>query len=151
HGGDGTAEARYLETAELLTRQYIRGAEWLWRTGNPALLIHYFPLGDDVDHRMLGWIAQGTPRSDASIAARLQPWRARLWELVDIQFAAVGDLARASGATLFVSGDHGMRPTWRVFRPNVALAQAGLLAADTAGRIDLARTRALTASGYWVS
>jgi hypothetical protein len=151
HGGDGIAEARYLETAELLTRQYIRGAEWLWRTGNPALLVHYFPLGDDVDHRMFGWITPGTPRSDARIAERLRPWRARGWALVDRQFAAVRDLARASGAALFVSGDHGMRPTWRVFRPNVALAQAGLLAADTAGRIDLARSRALSTNGYWVS
>jgi predicted AlkP superfamily phosphohydrolase/phosphomutase len=44
-----------------------------------------------------------------------------------------------------------MRPTWRTFRPNVALAQAGLLVADSAGRIDLARTRALSPNGYWVT
>jgi predicted AlkP superfamily phosphohydrolase/phosphomutase len=53
--------------------------------------------------------------------------------------------------SLFVSGDHGMRALWRVFRPNVALARAGLLVADTAGRIDLARTRALSPNGYWVT
>jgi predicted AlkP superfamily phosphohydrolase/phosphomutase len=56
-----------------------------------------------------------------------------------------------SGTALFVSGDHGMRALWRLFRPNVALARAGLLVADTAGRIDLTRTRALSPNGYWVT
>jgi predicted AlkP superfamily phosphohydrolase/phosphomutase len=63
-------------------------------------------------------------------------------------------LQNAAGLTttgLFVSGDHGMRALWRVFRPNVALARAGLLVADTAGRIDLSRTRVLSPNGYWVS
>jgi hypothetical protein len=44
-----------------------------------------------------------------------------------------------------------MRALWRLFRPNVALARAGLLYADTVGKIDLTRTRALSPNGYWVS
>ena len=34
-GGDGTAEARFLESAELLLRQFMRGSEWLWRERSP--------------------------------------------------------------------------------------------------------------------
>ena len=53
-------------------------------------------------------------------------------------------------AALFVSGDHGMRATWRLFRPNAALAAAGLLTVGANGRIDLSRTKALSPNGYWV-
>jgi predicted AlkP superfamily phosphohydrolase/phosphomutase len=60
-------------------------------------------------------------------------------------------LAAAFGGSLFVTGDHGVRPTWRVFRPNAALARAGLVALDRDGRIDLARTKALSPNGAWVS
>jgi hypothetical protein len=153
-GGDGTAEARYLETAELLTRQSMRGVEWVWRTQRPALLLDYFPLIDNFEHAVYGFVDPASPHYDARIAARVQDLRRRAWALADIRLAHLRRLQRASGPSttaLFVSGDHGMRALWRRFRPNVALAHAGLLTADTAGRIDLARTRALSPNGYWVS
>ena len=43
-----------------------------------------------------------------------------------------------------------MRTSWRVFSPNVALLEAGLLDLDRDGRVDLTRTRALSPNGYWV-
>jgi predicted AlkP superfamily phosphohydrolase/phosphomutase len=42
-----------------------------------------------------------------------------------------------------VAADHGMGGADRVLKPNVALKRAGLLALDAAGRLDLARTRAV--------
>lgn len=150
-GGDGEAEWRYLETAEFLTRQFIRGAEWGWMR-EPTLLLDYFPLGDEVDHRWYGYLEPARPGYDPALAARIQEVRTRGWELVDRRLGHLREMvARSPGAALFVGGDHGMRATWRLFRPNVALAQAGLLATDAAGRIDLARTRALTPNGYWIS
>lgn len=150
-GGDGEAEWRYLETAEFLTRQFIRGAEWGW-VQEPALMLDYFPLGDEVDHRWYGWLDTARPGYDPALAARIQEVRVRGWQLVDHRLGHLRALvARSPGTALFVGGDHGMRATWRIFRPNVALARAGLLAADDRGRIDLARTRALTPNGYWVS
>jgi predicted AlkP superfamily phosphohydrolase/phosphomutase len=152
--GDGTAEARYLETAELLTRQSMLGVEWLWQTQRPALLLDYFPLVDNFEHVVYGFVDSTSPHYDARVAARVQDLRRRAWALADLRLAHLRGLQRADGSSvtaLFVSGDHGMRALWRRFRPNVALAQAGLLAADTAGRIDLARTRALSPNGYWVT
>jgi predicted AlkP superfamily phosphohydrolase/phosphomutase len=58
--------------------------------------------------------------------------------------AFVADLRRRfPDATLVVTADHGMEGVGRLVRPNVALARAGLLATDAAGRIDLGRTRAV--------
>ena len=152
-GGDGTAELRYLETAELMTRHFVRGAEWAWTTQRPALLLDYFPAIDEIDHSPLfGLTRPEAPGYDPTLAARLQPMRERVWQLADLRLAHLRRLVGDDpNARLFVSGDHGMRLTWRLFRPNVALAEAGLLARDSAGRIDLSRTRALSPNGYWVS
>jgi hypothetical protein len=154
HGGDGTAEARYLETAEYLTRQSMRGVEWMWRTYRPQLLLDYFPLIDNFEHAVYGYVDPASPRYDAHVAARVQELRRRAWALTDLRLAHLRGLQRTGGLSttaLFVSGDHGMRALWRRFRPNVALARAGLLHVDTAGKIDLSRTRALSPNGYWVS
>jgi predicted AlkP superfamily phosphohydrolase/phosphomutase len=153
-GGNGVAEARYLETAELLTRQSMRGVEWVWTTYRPALLLDYFPLIDNFEHVVYGYTDSASPRYDAVVAARVQELRRRAWALADLRLAHLRGLQRTGGLSttaLVVSGDHGMRALWRTFRPNVALANAGLLVTDTAGRIDLSRTRVLSPNGYWVT
>jgi predicted AlkP superfamily phosphohydrolase/phosphomutase len=151
-GGDGTAEARYFETVELVTRQFMRGVEWAWTTRRPQVMLDYFPLGDEVDHAFFGrqdrrW-PEHTPEGDAW-ARRI---RGHVWALVDMRFAQLRALAASDhGTVLFVTGDHGMRATWQVFRPNAALREAGLLAVDAEGRIDPTRSRALSPNGYWIS
>ncbi|HEU4647602.1 MAG TPA: alkaline phosphatase family protein [Gemmatimonadales bacterium] len=151
-GGDGIAEARFLETAELATLTSIRGAEWVWHQHRPSLMLDYFLLGDEIDHALYGFVTPESPRYDSTLAARVQETRARVWALVDLRLASLRRLAtEAPGTALFITGDHGMRGTWREFRPNAALAAAGLLAVDARGRIDLARTKALSPNGYWVS
>lgn len=151
-GGDGTAEWRWLESAELLARGFMEGAAWGWRTAEPQLMLDYFPLGDDTDHALCGVLDELRPGYDKALAARVRGVRDRLWELTDLRLGALMQLAReAPGTRLFVTGDHGMRATWRRFRPNVALQQAGLLTADSVGRVDLSRTRAASANGYWIS
>jgi hypothetical protein len=44
-----------------------------------------------------------------------------------------------------------MRATWRAFRPNAALRDAGLLALDDSGRVDARRTRAYSPDGLYVT
>ncbi|HEY0995805.1 MAG TPA: alkaline phosphatase family protein [Gemmatimonadaceae bacterium] len=149
-GGDGTAELRWMETAEYLVRQEVRGTEWLWRRHHPQLLLEYSPLIDDTDHVLYGLVSPGVPGHDPRVAAALEPVRRRAYALVDRRFAGLRAIARDAGALLFLASDHGMRATWRGARPNVALAAAGLLAVDGAGRIDLARTRAFSPDGYFV-
>ncbi len=150
-GGDGTAEWRYLESLELMTRQFNRGSRWGWTTRDAALLFDYFPLLDEVDHEWLGLAQPGAPMFDPALGARVQAVRARAWELADQRLALLHSfVADDPEALLVVSGDHGMRITWRGFRPNAALREAGLLVLDAAGRIDLTRTRALSPNGYFV-
>ena len=150
-GGDGTAELRYLESLELVTRQFMLGSEWAWAK-RPDLMVDYFPLADEVDHMWYGFVAPESPAYRAPLAAAIQSMRARAWELIDLRFEGLRRLVAAdSSNALFVSGDHGMRPTWRIFRPNVALAAAGLLVTDDSGRVLPSRTRAYSPDGLYVS
>jgi predicted AlkP superfamily phosphohydrolase/phosphomutase len=48
-------------------------------------------------------------------------------------------------------GEHGMRPAWMSFRPNVVLKTAGIVVSDSSGAIDLTRTRAAATRGWWIS
>lgn len=150
-GGDGSAEARLLETSELVTRQFMRGAEWLWREHEPRLLLDYFPLGDEADHNLFGYLEPQWPGYDADVARRVAELRGRLWALVDRRVAHLVGLAEEAGAALFLTGDHGMRATWLEFRPNAVLREAGLLVLDEEGEVDLSRTRAVSPNGYWIS
>lgn len=150
-GGDGTAELRYLEGAELVTRQFERGSDWVWKSVRPTVMLDYFPMIDEADHMLYGYVVPGSPHFDEAVAARVQEVRARAWALSDHRLGRLQALlAGDSSAAIFVGGDHGMRATWRNFRPNAALAAAGLLTLDGEGRIDLSRTRALSPNGYWV-
>jgi len=151
-GGDGTAEYRYLETAELLTRQLMRGTDWGWRTYRPELAIDYFPYPDEALHTFLGYADPATP--GVSNAARENAARMlkRTYALIDLRLEQMRRLASSEPNTrLFVTGEHGMRPTWLGFKPNVALREAGILHADSAGNIDLARTQAAATRGGWIS
>ena len=151
-GGDGSAEWRWLEAAEYMTRQSIAGAAWAWRARGAMLLLDYFPLGDETDHMMFGIVAPDAPPQDSALVRATNRVRSRAWQLVDRRLAELQRLVEGdSSALLLVSGDHGMRPTWRVFRPNVALALAGLLALDSGGAPLLERTRALSPNGYFIS
>ena len=150
-GGDGTTELKFLETAELETRQFIRGSAWVWRHRRPNLLLDYFSLADDLDHSWLGLVSPEVPGHDPLVAVRINAMRSRGWALVDRRLAALRALARESNALLLVGGDHGMRATWRFFHVNTVLRQAGLLAADGSGRPDLSRTRAISSNGYYVN
>jgi hypothetical protein len=150
-GGDGSAELKYLETAELQTRQAMRGSEWLWRTRRPDLQTEYFSLADGLDHLWYGQIAPEVPGRNPELAARINAMRSRGWAMVDRRLAHLRELARQDNALLVVAGDHGMRATWRQLHVNAVLRRAGLLVADSRGRPDLGRTRALAPNGPYVT
>ena len=150
-GGDGTAEARYLETAELLTRVFNKGSEFFWQQQQVDLLVDYFPLGDSIDHSLLTMLDPQWPGYDADISGHLKDMRNKVWELVDIRLQHLLDLAAGADATTFVAGDHGMTSSWLEFRPNVLLQAAGLQVLDADGHIDLSRSKAVAPTGYWVT
>lgn len=149
-GGDGTAERRYLEAIHLAVRQTRRIVDFAMARTRWDLLVAYLPYPDEALHRWLGVLDPGLKGHDPVLAGRLRPFVDEMLGAVD---AFVGHLVDGAGpeAVVVVTADHGQIATNRVARPNVALAQAGLLATDAEGRIDLGRTQALyprTNAGY---
>lgn len=149
--GDGTAEARYLETAELATKLFNKGSTFFWNELGVDLLADYFPLGDSIDHTISGYLASDSPAYDPEIAARAKELRTRTWQLVDLRLGHLMALTNAPDSVLFVGGDHGMRPSWRDFLPNVLLQEAGLQFLDDNGMVDLSRSVAVSPNAYWIS
>lgn len=141
-GGDGTAEARYVETVSLVARQFARLNEFAFARTPWDLLVTYLPYPDEALHRWYGRLDATLPGHDPAVASRLRPYLDRMLAIVD---GYVGEVADRAGpdAVIAVASDHGMTSAARYFKPNVALAQAGLLAANADGRVDLARTRAI--------
>lgn len=150
-GGDGTAERRMLETAELVTEVFNAGSRWLWAALEPELMIDYFPLPDTVDHYLLGFLDPRWPGYDAELAERVGELRGRLWALADLRLAMLRDLVAAADGRLVLLGDHGMRVTWQFLHLNVVLREAGLLVLDEDGEIELSRSRAVSPNGYWIT
>ena len=145
-GGDGTAEARYVESVALVARQMERHDAFALARTRFDLLVTYLPYPDEALHRWLGRLDPGLPGHDPALAAKLRPYLDRVLAIVD---AHVGRLEDASGrgAVLVVATDHGMTSAARTFRPNAALREAGLLALDAEGRVDLSRTLAVYSPG----
>jgi hypothetical protein len=150
-GGSGEAEWRYLDALENVTRAFMAGSAWSWTAMHAELQADYYPGIDEADHRWLGFASEGVPGVSAELRRAVEPVRARAWQLADLRLGALMDLvARDSAARLWIVGDHGMRPLWRVFHPNVALREEGLLAVDDSGRVDASRTRALAWDGLFI-
>jgi len=147
-GGDGTAERRYLETVALVVRQLARLDDFaLDRTGW-ELLLTYLPYPDEALHVWYGYLDPALPRHDRALAARLRPFLDEVLRLADTE---IGHLVRRAGdAVVAVAGDHGFVGVDGSFKPNLVLRQAGLLALDAGGHVDLARTRAYYAPGQFV-
>lgn len=145
-GGDGTAEARLLETVALCIRQFRRLTELALDRSANKLVVTYLPVPDEFSHLWLGLLDPALPGHDRALAARLRPYFDRGLGLID---AHVGFLLSKADAHTFVAvaADHGQTTINRVLRPNVALRDAGLLVLDETGGVDLKRTRAAYFAG----
>src|SRR5262249_26383803 len=141
-GGDGTAERRYLETAALSVRQLTRLTDFAFDRTAWSLLLTYLPYPDESLHTWLGRLDPAVPGHDPALAARLRPHLDESLRLVDGFLGHLSDRA-GPNVVLAVAADHGLAGVARVVRPNVALAQAGLLALDAQGQVDLTRSRAI--------
>jgi predicted AlkP superfamily pyrophosphatase or phosphodiesterase len=148
-GGDGTAERRYLETVALAVRQASRLNDFVIDRAGWELLLTYLPIPDEAVHLWYGYLDASLPSHDPALAARLRPFLDDVLRLAD---GEIGHLVRRGGKDTIVAvgGDHGIMGVDRELRPNVLLRQAGLLAVDADGRVDLARTRAYYSPGQYV-
>ena len=151
-GGDGTAEMRYLETAELVTQQFINGTRAGAGRYAPDFIVDYLPYPDEALHNWYALAHPSTPGVAPAVRATATRLLRRVYQLVDRRLLNLQRLADGyPGTALFVVGEHGMRPAWMTFRPNVALKNAGIVASDSSGAIDLTRTQAAATRGWGIS
>jgi predicted AlkP superfamily phosphohydrolase/phosphomutase len=141
-GGDGTAEARYVETVALATRQATRLTDFAATRTAWHLLLAYLPIPDEALHLWLGRLDPSLRGHDPQLARRLRPSLDAVLRLAD-GFVAHLVERLPPDAAIAVATDHGMTAVDHNLKPNVALARAGLLALDAEGKIDLAHTRAV--------
>ncbi len=141
-GGDGTAERRYLESVALAIRQSVGLLAYAAEKTPWDLLVTYLAFPDESLHLWLGRADPALRGHDPALAARLQRYLDRMLRLAD---ALVGELVRHATPSTFIAiaTDHGIAGADQTFRPNVALAGAGLLVTNAAGELELSKTRAL--------
>lgn len=144
-GGDGTAEERLLEVAAFDCEMLKRSFRFAWQAWDPEVVVHYSPLSDTAAGYWMGLMDPESLVHDPERAARLWPYFARIYRMLDDW---IGDMRAVAGPdTVFaLVSDHGMAGMARYVHVNVALERAGLLFRGEDGRIDLSRT--LVAAGY---
>jgi predicted AlkP superfamily phosphohydrolase/phosphomutase len=139
-GGDGAAEARYLETVGMAQRQLKQTALWALRGVAWDLLFLYTPFPDESEHLWRGLVdlAVNTDKKLAAVARRNLE---EIYKSSDDLLGAV--LANRPDDTLIaLVSDHGMEGVNKLIAINRALERAGLLVLNDKGQPDLARTKA---------
>ena len=130
-GGDGTAEYRYMESVDW------SHAELVGTGGGDDAYVpppSSRPITSPSPTRSFTPFSGSPTRRRRTFRPTRGAWRRRGCssapiELVDIRLEQMERLAASEPNTrLFVTGEHGMRPTSLVFKPNVVLSEAGLLA-----------------------
>jgi predicted AlkP superfamily phosphohydrolase/phosphomutase len=140
-GGNGSAE-RHLVASTLANQAYFDGALRYAARQPWDLLVTYVPNMDIAGHALAGMLDPDTPGHDPALAARIWPVYEELFRrCVDDHVAAIRRLF--PDAAVAIGADHGVEGNLRVWYPNVVLREAGLLAENLQGGVDLARSKAL--------
>ncbi len=140
-GGDGTAEARYLETVSFAHHQLVETNRWAldlpWE-----LFVAYTPFPDEAEHMWRGSLDPGLSGFRQDIADRLRPFLQQVYRLSD-ELLGLLMTHQTQNTIVALISDHGMEGTHRLVAINKLLQEKGLLAVDERGRVDLARTKAI--------
>jgi predicted AlkP superfamily phosphohydrolase/phosphomutase len=142
NGGDGTAEARYLETASASQHQLRETARWALKHLPWDIFATYSPFPDNAEHLWRGHLDSTLPTFRKEIAERLRPFLEEIYRSCDEQLGALLEL-RPENSIVAVVSDHGLAGTHKRVGVNRAFQKAGLLTTEGPGRIDLAKTKVL--------
>jgi len=142
NGGDGTAEARYLETVALVQHQLRETCRWALEQLPWDIFFAYTPYPDEAEHQWRGYLDPGLSGFRAELAERLRPLLERVYRSSDELLGFLME-RRPENTVLALISDHGMEGTNKVVYLNKVLQQAGLLALDAQGRVDLAKTKVI--------
>jgi predicted AlkP superfamily phosphohydrolase/phosphomutase len=139
-GGHGGAEENMV-TVLRATSAYFHEAFELAADQPWQLLVTYIPILDTAGHALAGMIDPASSKASPDLADRVWPFFDRIFEReIDGYIAHIRK--RCPDAAILVTADHGLEGSGREVFPNVILRQAGLLAVNGDGRIDLSRTKA---------
>ena len=140
NGGDGTAEARYLETIALVQHQLTETCRWALEQLPWDIFSAYTPYPDEAEHQWRGYLDPALPGFRADLAARLRPLLERVYQSSDMLLGFLME-RRPENTVFALISDHGMEGTNKVVYLNKVLQQAGLLTLDARGRVDLAKSK----------
>ncbi len=138
-GGDGSAEKRALELVAFDLQLVTRGTLWAIDRWRPDLVFHYSPMTDQAGHVWVALLDPTLPGHDPVLAARIWPYYARVYHLLDRWLGAIRSHVGPQ-TVIAIASDHGMAGVHRDFFANRALEEAGLLARTEDDQIDLAHT-----------
>ncbi|HWO43715.1 MAG TPA: alkaline phosphatase family protein [Candidatus Eisenbacteria bacterium] len=142
NGGDGVAEARYLETVMFAQYQLSETMRWAADRVSWELFFAYTPFPDEAEHLWRGYLDPRLSTYRAETAQRLLPYLERVYQTCDDLLGTL--LARRPPGTIVaVVSDHGMEGVDRQVAVNKALEDRGLLVFDERGRVDFTKTVAI--------
>ena len=142
NGGDGNAEARYLETIRFAQHQLMETNRWAMTHLPWDLYVAYTPFPDEAEHVWRGWLDNNLPNFRQEIADKIRPFLEQVYVSCDDHLGLL--LAnRPSGALFALVSDHGMQGANKRVAVNQVLQQGVLLSVDAQGRVDLSKTKVL--------
>ena len=142
NGGNGGAEARYLETLQFAQHQLMETNRWAIDNLPWDLFLAYTPFPDEAEHLWRGHLDSTLSTFQPNLAARLRPLLEQAYRSSDEHLGLLLS-KRPEGAFFALISDHGLQGINKRVALNQVLQQAELLALDGQGRVDLARTKVL--------
>jgi predicted AlkP superfamily phosphohydrolase/phosphomutase len=142
NGGNGTAEARYLETVSFAQHQLAETNQWALEHLPWDLFVAYTPFPDEAEHLWRGFLEPGLPGFRQTIADRLRPFLQQVYRLSDELLGLLMSHRKENTVVALIS-DHGMEGIHSLVAINKLLQDKGILAINDRGRVDLARTKAI--------
>jgi predicted AlkP superfamily phosphohydrolase/phosphomutase len=139
-GGDGLAEARYLETVHFAQHQLMETNRWALEHLPWDLFLAYTPFPDESEHLWRGYLEPELPGFRRELADRLRPFLEKVYRTSD-ELLGLFMERRPENTIIALISDHGMEGVSRLVAINSLLQRGGLLNTDEQGRIDLSRTK----------
>ncbi|HYT54792.1 MAG TPA: alkaline phosphatase family protein [Verrucomicrobiae bacterium] len=142
NGGNGGAEARYLETVTLVEHQLMETNRWALENLPWDLFLAYTPFPDEAEHLWRGYLDPMLANYRRDIAARLRPLLEQVYRTTDEHLGLL--LAKRPADCVFaLISDHGLQGINKRVALNRVLQEGGLLTLDIQGKVDLAKTKAI--------
>lgn len=139
-GGDGVAEARYLETVQFAQHQLMDTNGWVLEHISWDLFLAYTPFPDEAEHLWRGYLDPNLPAFRKELATQLLPFMERVYRSCD-EILGLFMAHRRENTIIALVSDHGAEGVHKRLAINQLLQQAGLLHADEQGRVDPAKTK----------